>query len=179
MSDTIKLLLVDDEVDFLDTIAERLSERGFDVTKASNGPDAVEAAGKGGFDLALIDLRMPGMDGRELLQILRNNHKYLEVLILTGHGSIESAVECTKLGALDYLLKPCSLEVLLEKLRNAYTVRLKKKFASDEERSREIDRLTSEADPLALWYEAREQMKHRPSLYSIFRQLRKLDDSEK
>lgn len=179
MSDTIKLLVVDDEVDFLNTLGERLADRGFDVTEVTNGPDAVEAARTGGFDLALIDLKMPGMDGMELLKILRENHKYLEVLMLTGHGSIESAVECTRLGAIDYLLKPCSLEVLLEKLKDAYTTRLKKKFAADKERSIEIERLANQGDPLALWYEAREQMKHRPSLRSIFRQLRELDDSEK
>ncbi len=109
MPDKIKLLIVDDEVKFLDSIAQRLQLRDFDVTKATNGQEAIEATRREKYDLALLDLKMPGIDGRQVLEILKKEHKFLEVIILTGHGSVDSAVECTKLGAFDYLPKPYEL----------------------------------------------------------------------
>ena len=127
MAVKIKLLIVDDEVKFLDSIARRLEMRDFDVTKAANGQAAALAAAQTArFDLALLDLKMPGLDGKQVLELLKKAHKYLEVIILTGHGSIESAVECTKLGAFDYLPKPYELDKLLEVLRRAYEARLQK-----------------------------------------------------
>jgi len=180
MSDKIKLLIVDDEMKFLDSIAKRLEMRGFDVTKASRGEEALEAAEAGGFDLALLDLKMPGMDGTEVLRTLKDEHKYIEVIMLTGHGSINSAVECTKLGAFSYLSKPYELENLLEVLRDAYEARLKKKFASDQNRLAEIAEVTSKHSPEALLRDARDQMRDRPSfLLTLFRELRSLDDDEK
>jgi DNA-binding NtrC family response regulator len=162
MPDKIKLLIVDDEIKFLDSIAKRLELRGFEVTKATRGEEAVEAARTDKFDLALLDLKMPGMDGREVLEILKNEHKYLEVIILTGHGSVDSAVECTKLGAFSYLPKPYELENLLELLRQAYESRLKKKFELDQARMEKIMRIATGSSPLG-----------------ILRELRKLDDQEK
>ena len=103
MTGKIKLLIVDDEVQFLNSIAQRLELRGFEVAKAVNGLEAVDITRREKFDLALLDLKMPGMDGREVLEILKKEHKFLEVIILTGHGSFESAVECTRLGAYSYL----------------------------------------------------------------------------
>ena len=162
MENKIKLLIVDDEVQFLDSIAERLELRDFDVTKASRGAEALEIADKQKFDLALLDLKMPGMDGRELLEILKREHKYLEVIMLTGHGSLESAVECTKLGAFGYLPKPYELEELLQVLKDAYEARLKKKFENDQIRKQKIIALATGSSPLA-----------------ILRALRKLDDDDK
>ncbi|UCD18260.1 MAG: response regulator [Candidatus Zixiibacteriota bacterium] len=162
MPDKIKLLIVDDEIKFLNSIAQRLEMRDFDVTKASNGRMAIDAARAGKFDLALLDLKMPGMDGTEVLGILKNEHKYLEVIILTGHGSVDSAVECTKLGAFSYLPKPYELEKLLETLKHAYEARLTKKFKQDEERMDKIMKLATGSSAL-----------------SILRELRKLDDEEK
>jgi DNA-binding NtrC family response regulator len=178
MPDAIKLLVVDDEPDFLDTIGERLEAHGFDVTRASNGPDAIAAARQGGFDIALLDLKMPEMDGVELLRILREEHKFLEVIILTGYASIDAAVECTKAGASDFVSKTCDLDELLEKLKTAYTSRLTKKFTEDKERLAEINRLMSQ-DPMQRWIDAREQWAHRPGLLSVLRELWKLDDDEK
>src|SRR4030043_1487675 len=132
MTEKIKLLIVDDEVKFLDSIAKRLEIRDFNVTKATNGQEAIDAAKAGKFDLALLDLKMPGMDGKHVLEILKKEHKFLEVIILTGHGSLDSAVECTKLGAFGYLPKPYELEKLLELLRQAYETRLRKKFEHDQ-----------------------------------------------
>jgi two-component system NtrC family response regulator len=145
----IKLLIVDDEVDFLNSVAKRLELRSFDVTPVTNGEDALKAAKKGQFDLALLDLKMPGMDGTEVLGLLKKTHKFLEVVILTGHGSLDSAVECTKLGAFDYLTKPYELENLLDVLKRAYETRLRKKFEHDRKRMEEIEILAA-GSPLAV-----------------------------
>ena len=83
MSEKIKLLIVDDEVQFLNALAQRLEIRGFHVTKATNGAEALQAARSDKFDLALLDLKMPGLDGKEVLQLLKKEHKHLEVIILT------------------------------------------------------------------------------------------------
>ena len=162
MPNKIKLLIVDDEVKFLDSIAQRLELRDFDVTKATNGQEAVDAARNDKFDLALLDLKMPGMDGKEVLRILKGEHKFLEVIILTGHGSVDSAVECTKLGAFGYLPKPYELEDLIEVLKQAFETRLKKKFESDQTRMEKLAELAKGSSPLG-----------------ILREMRKLDDEEK
>ena len=122
----IKILIVDDEEDFLKSISERLGMRDFDVTTATDGKRAVKVAKKGKFDVAILDMKMPGMDGMELLQILKKKHKFLEVIILTGHGAIDSAVEATKLGAYSYLEKPYDFEKLLAVIKEAYEARLRK-----------------------------------------------------
>ncbi|MFH1892473.1 MAG: response regulator, partial [Candidatus Zixiibacteriota bacterium] len=88
----IRLLIVDDELKFLDSIAKRLELRDFDITKATNGEQALEIARRERFDLVLLDLKMPGLNGKQVLEILKKEHKYLEVIILTGHGSLDSAV---------------------------------------------------------------------------------------
>jgi DNA-binding NtrC family response regulator len=162
MGDKIKLLICDDEIKFLDSIAERLELRGFDVTKATSGNEAVEAARTGGFDLAILDLKMPGMNGIEVLEILKKEHKYLEVIILTGHGSIDSAVESTKLGAFSYLSKPYDLDDLLKSLKDAYETRMKKKFEDDTERMDKILKMAQSMSPLG-----------------FLREVKKLDDEEK
>jgi DNA-binding NtrC family response regulator len=162
MEGGIKLLIVDDEVQFLDSIAQRLQLRGFDVAKASRGADAIDLARQRKFDLALIDLKMPGIDGRQLLEILKKEHRFLEVIILTGHGSLESAVECTKLGAYGYLPKPYELEELLEVLKAAYQARLQKKFADDHQRLQKLTELAMGSSPLG-----------------ILRAMRELDDEQK
>jgi DNA-binding NtrC family response regulator len=134
MAGRIKLLIADDEAKFVDSIAERLEMRGLAVAKAYNGTEAVRLAREETFDLALLDLRMPGLDGREVLRILKEEQKRIEVVILTGHGSLDSAVECTKLGAYGYLPKPYELDRLLEVLKEAYHARLTKTLASQQER---------------------------------------------
>ena len=90
------------------------------------------------FDIALLDLKMPGMDGSEVLRVLKKEHEFLEVVILTGHGSLDSAVELTKLGAFGYLPKPYELDKLLDTLQQAYEARLKKKFSADEAKMKAI-----------------------------------------
>lgn len=158
----IKLLIVDDEEKFLESIAKRLQMRDFDVTTATRGADAVEIARQEKFDLALLDLKMPGMDGKQVLEILKKEHKYLEVIILTGHGSMDSAVDCTKLGAFSYLPKPYELDKLLDTLRLAYEERMRKKWQDDTERMEKITKMATGQSALA-----------------ILRELRKLDDERK
>ncbi|UCD51711.1 MAG: response regulator [Phycisphaerales bacterium] len=162
MAERIRLLIVDDEVQFLDSIGRRLELRGLDVTKAYNGQEAINAARASKFDLALLDLKMPGMDGKQVLEILKREHRYLEIIILTGHGSLDSAVECTKLGAYGYLPKPYELERLLDVLRDAYQARLTKKFDADQARMEKIAKIAMGNSALG-----------------ILRELRELDDDEK
>ena len=146
----IKLLIVDDEVRFLQSISKRLALRDFDVTTASNGKEAVKVAKRGKYDIAVLDLKMPEMDGTELLKILKKKHKFLEILILTGYGSTESTVECMKLGAFNYLKKPVDFERLVEALKDAYEARLKKKYKYDKNRMEEIRMLSMGSSPLGI-----------------------------
>jgi len=162
MEHVIKLLIVDDETRFLNAIAQRLGKRGFQVRTASNGADAIDLARQEKFDIALLDLKMPGMDGGEVLRILKEEHRFLEAVMLTGHGSLESAVELTKLGAFSYLPKPYEIEKLIEVLKEAYETRLKKKFSADEEKMARIASLAAGESPLG-----------------ILRKLRELDDERR
>jgi DNA-binding NtrC family response regulator len=127
MSEKMRLLLVDDELKFLNALCQRLELRGFDVTRAASGEEALRTARNADFALVLLDLKMPGMDGREVLQILKQEHKQLEVIILTGHGSLDAEVECKALGAFGYISKPYDFEELLKIIKDAYMVRLQTK----------------------------------------------------
>ena len=146
----IKLLLVDDEEDFLNSLAKRLGKRDFDITTATEGNRAIEVAKKGKFDVAILDMKMPGMDGMELLQILKKKHKFLEVIILTGYGGVDSAVEATKLGAYAYLEKPYDFEKLLDVLIKAFKERIRKKFEHDKKRMDELQMLSMGSSPLGI-----------------------------
>jgi len=149
-NNTIKILLVDDEVKFLKAVSDRLSIKGFDVTTASNGDEAIVAANKGGFDVAVVDLQMPGTDGAKVLEILKQNHKFIEIIMLTGHATLDSAVECTKLGAFKYLEKPYDFDKLVDALKEAYQARMHKKFESNQKRMDAIQKLAMHQSPLGL-----------------------------
>ena len=146
----IRLLIVDDEERFLKTLATRLGMRDFEVTPVSNGADAVEVAGKQTFDLALVDLKMPGMSGEKVLKLLKKNDPYIEVVILTGHGSIDSAVECTRLGGFGYLQKPCETEELIEVLKDAFGQRVRNKLSLDEKKMEEMMESFTGESPLGI-----------------------------
>ena len=124
MATTIEILLVDDETRFLETLAGRLSLRGFHVITATNGMEALEKARGAGLDLALVDLKMPGMDGEVLLQKLKKEHPLMEVVILTGHGSADSRERCEDAGSYEYLQKPCETGELIAVLRAAFEKRM-------------------------------------------------------
>jgi DNA-binding NtrC family response regulator len=115
----IKLLLVDDEKGFADIIAKRMSKRDIDVTKAYSGVEALQTIRKANFDVAVLDLKMEDMDGIEILKIFKKMDPDLAVIMLTGHGSEAAAKDGIKFGAFDYLTKPCDLEELIKKIREA------------------------------------------------------------
>ena len=148
MTRKLRLLIVDDEPQFLNALCRRLELRGFELTKASNGQEALAAARACDFDIALLDLKMPGMDGKEVLRVLKTERKNLEVIILTGHGALDTAVECTRLGAFGYIPKPYELERLLAVLRDALKARLTKKFRDDQVRVDKIRTISSNIAPL-------------------------------
>ena len=131
MQRAIKLLIVDDESRFAATIASRLRLRGLDVRTAGNGVEGLELARRESFDLALIDLKMPGLDGGQVVARLKADHPHIEAIILTGHGTLDSVVELSKAGAFTCLPKPFELDKLMVTLQQAYVVRLKNKFAAD------------------------------------------------
>jgi DNA-binding NtrC family response regulator len=148
MAQKIKLLIVDDEVKFLKSLAKRLELRGFEVTIAENGQDALDRAKGRPFDLAMVDLKMPGVGGKQVLEILKETHDFIEVIIMTGHGSAEAAGECMKLGAFSYLPKPYELEKIMETLRQAYAMRLKKQHHGDSELKEKLDELEKLSNPM-------------------------------
>lgn len=129
-----RILLVDDEEAFVTTLGKRLTARGLQVQTAGSGEEAVEIARQHTFDMIVLDLAMPGIDGIETLKQLLAIDPDLQVILLTGHGSIEKAVEATKLGAVDFMQKPASLPELLEQIQEASARKasLVQKRASDQ-----------------------------------------------
>ena len=116
------VLLVDDEVAFVETLVKRLTKRDVKVASAHSGPAALEklaASGPTGIDVVILDVKMPDMDGIEALARIKEEHPLIEVIMLTGHATVESAIEGMKRGAFDYLMKPCEIDVLLAKLNEA------------------------------------------------------------
>ncbi|MEO2032332.1 MAG: sigma-54 dependent transcriptional regulator, partial [Planctomycetaceae bacterium] len=114
----IDLMIVDDDDAFRATVVRRFSRRGFNVSEASNAAEAMRLSAARQFDVAVFDMVMPGMTGLELLDNLKADHAEFEIILLTGQGSIESAVRAMKLGAYDYLTKPfplAELEVVTQK----------------------------------------------------------------
>ncbi len=116
----MRLLLVDDEARFVDTLSKRLAARGFEVGKAFSGQEALDSLAASPYDVVLLDVRMPGMDGLDTLRAIRKAHPLVQVILLSGHASINAAVEGMRLGASDYLLKPTDLEDLLAKAEAAF-----------------------------------------------------------
>jgi DNA-binding NtrC family response regulator len=115
-----KVLLVDDEEPFVETLAKRLTKRELNVLKAFSAPEALEKLGKDSrIDVVILDVKMPGMDGIEALKQIKADYPLVEVIMLTGHATVETAIEGMKLGALDYLMKPCDMELLMNKVREA------------------------------------------------------------
>src|SRR5271157_232244 len=115
-----KVLLVDDEAHFVETLAKRLSKRDLTILKAFSGAEALQKLDKDSdIDIVVLDVKMPGMNGIETLKAIRNVHPLVEVIMLTGHATVESGIEGMRWGALDYLMKPCDIEVLMVKVREA------------------------------------------------------------
>jgi len=148
MGDKIKLLIADDEAKFLESLAKRLEIRGFYVARASDGRQALRYAYQERFDLALIDLKMPIIDGKQVLRHLKEHNNSVEVIIMTGHGSEELAEECLEIGAFGYIPKPYELDKIIEILRTAYAAHLKEKHRTNTALIEQLSTLEKEADPL-------------------------------
>jgi DNA-binding response OmpR family regulator len=118
-SEAVRVLLVDDEEGYVHVLANRLSRRRFDVTKAFSGTEAIQTLRSQDFDVVVLDLKMEDMDGIEVLKVMKKMVPQIQVIMLTGHGSEKAAKEGLDLGAFDYLTKPCELEELIEKIRAA------------------------------------------------------------
>jgi DNA-binding NtrC family response regulator len=118
------ILLVDDEVAFANNLQKLLSKRGYDVIVVYNGSDAVNVVGEKEFDVIVLDMKMPEMDGIATLKKIKQKMPHVEVVILTGHGSVESGIEGMQLGAFDFLIKPVRIDDLQEKVSEAYRRKL-------------------------------------------------------
>ncbi len=117
---SIRLLIVDDENDFVEVLAQRLQTRGFSVKTAACGEEALDCVREHDFDVVILDVMMPGLNGVETLQEIKKLQPLTEVILLTGHGALDIAIEGTKLGAYDYLLKPTDIPDLVKKITTAY-----------------------------------------------------------
>ncbi|WP_321494103.1 response regulator [uncultured Desulfobacter sp.] len=130
----VKILIVDDEKDFVEMFSLRLSKQGEMVSSAYSGQRALDLLETTKIDVVILDIRMPGMDGIETLKKIKAKHPLVEVILLTGHGSTETAVEGMKEGAFDYLMKPADFDDISEKLANAW-----KRKEEQEERIRKAE----------------------------------------
>jgi len=115
-----RILLVDDEVVFTTNMSKLLKSRGYRVEAVNSGDAAIRELQNQDFDVVVLDLKMPGMDGISTLKKIKRLDLFTQTLILTGHGSIDSALEAVKLGAYDYLTKPCEIDDLVEKIEGAW-----------------------------------------------------------
>jgi DNA-binding NtrC family response regulator len=115
-----RVLLVDDETIFTKNMAKLLKFRGYEVTAVNSGDAAIRELEQNHFDVIVLDLKMPGMDGITTLKEIMKLGLFTETLILTGHGSIDTALEAMKLGAYDYLTKPCEIDELVAKIEAAW-----------------------------------------------------------
>lgn len=133
-----KILLVDDEVIFADNMAKLLTSRGYRVKAVYSGDSAIKVLDEEEFDVIVLDLKMPGMDGIATLREIQKLGLFSQTLILTGHGSIDTAMEAVKLGAYDYLTKPCEIDELVSKIEGAWE---KKDDAEQKDRSAKIQKV--------------------------------------
>jgi DNA-binding response OmpR family regulator len=122
----LKLLLVDDEHEFVETLADRLKMRDLDARIAHDGEEALTAVKREEPDVVVLDLKMPGIDGIEVLRQVKQAYPNVEVIILTGHGSKKDEEAARRFGAFDYVNKPADLDALVSRIRGAFTRKLKK-----------------------------------------------------
>jgi DNA-binding NtrC family response regulator len=123
-SDLVRVLVVDDEDRFRESMLKILKAEGLDAAAVSGGAEALAELERNDYDVVLLDVKMPGMDGIEVLRRLEGQKRHVEVLILTGHASLDTAMEIVRHGAFGYLLKPCEIDELILKIEQAYERRL-------------------------------------------------------
>lgn len=114
-----RILIVDDDKDFLEVMRERLQSRGIDVSTSESAEDALQRLEAEVFDVIILDLQMPGIDGIATLKQIKEKHEALQVIMLTGHATVAKGVEAIKLGATDFIEKPADINVLNEKIKKA------------------------------------------------------------
>ncbi|WP_207262572.1 response regulator [Desulfovibrio sp. Huiquan2017] len=114
-----KVLLIDDEVEFLEALSERMEIRGMDVTTAENAAAAVSAINSGDFDAIVLDLQMPDMNGIDMLKVIRKTNPDMQVILLTGQATLEAGIQAMKLGAMDFMEKPADIDALTDKIKKA------------------------------------------------------------
>jgi DNA-binding NtrC family response regulator len=127
MPETPKVLIVDDEENFCRSLLKILTARKISATAVNRGDAALEELSREPYDVVLLDVKMPGISGIEVLKLMKDRGIKAEVIVLSGHASLDTAVEIVKYGAYDYLLKPCDTDELLLKISNAFEQRLEKK----------------------------------------------------
>lgn len=133
------VLLVDDEAPFVAALAKRLDRKGLAVSTTLSGLEALEKLEEDSrIDVVILDVKMPGMDGIETLKAIKSKHPLIEVIMLTGHATVDSAIEGMKIGALDYLMKPCDLDVLMAKVQEAKQKKIKQEAKIAEARALSI-----------------------------------------
>lgn len=135
-----RVLLIDDEITFLEYLAKRLEREGFSVAKADSGEKALEMASSQTFDVAVVDLKMPGMDGVETQRRLKEIQPFVECIVLTGHGSIQTALESGKQKAYQYLLKPAEYDELVRSIKEAHALAVKSRQEEFERRLKELSK---------------------------------------
>lgn len=116
----IKVLLVDDEPDFMEPLTNRLTLRKLQVFNATNGADALKLLDEQSVDVVVLDVKMPGMSGLDVIRHIKKTHPLVEVIMLTGHANLEVSIEGMEAGAFDYLLKPAVIDELVYKIQDAY-----------------------------------------------------------
>ena len=121
--EAMKIMLVDDEERFLSTTKKLLTKKGIDVVTATSGAEALEILQHKYIHVVILDVKMPGMDGNETLQEIKKQFPLVEVIMLTGHATVESAIDSLKSGATDYLMKPTEIDELIAKAREAFRKR--------------------------------------------------------
>jgi len=123
----INVLLVDDEKDFVESLAERLQIRDFNVTTAFSGDEAIKLVKENDFDVIVLDVQMPGKSGVDTLKEIKNTEQISQVIMLTGHATVKTAIEGMKSGAYDYLMKPTDTDELIEMINKAYQLVVEQK----------------------------------------------------
>jgi len=133
------VLLVDDEIPFVETMTKRLSKRYLKIVSAFTGREALDALEKDrSIEVAILDVKMPGMDGIETLGEIKKKYPLVEVIMLTGHATVETGIEGMKLGAFDYLMKPCDMDILMSKVEEASSKKRQHENKIIEARMKEI-----------------------------------------
>ncbi|OEU69079.1 MAG: two-component system response regulator [Desulfovibrio sp. S3730MH75] len=114
-----KVLLVDDEKEFVEGLAERMELRGMNVDTCTNPEKALDMVNGDSYDAIILDLQMPGVDGIEVLKHIKKSNPDMQVILLSGHATVEKGIEAMKLGAMDFVEKPADINVLTEKIKKA------------------------------------------------------------